>query len=69
MADHFSGLIVVLDKDVNEEDCELIVTTLKMIKGVTDVKPVTKEPLDKRIERSRIISDIKKTILEKLGEI
>lgn len=40
MTDRHSGYVVVLDKDIREDDAEAVITALKMIKGVVGVKPV-----------------------------
>lgn len=65
----YSAFVVVLDKDVGDEECSKIINTFKMIKGVIDVKPSEKEPIDRRIEKSRLVSELKKVINEKLEEI
>lgn len=40
MTDRFKGFIVHLDKDIRSDDCEEIITALKMVKRVTDVQPL-----------------------------
>lgn len=65
----YSAFVVVLDKDIGEDECAQIINTFKMIRGVIDVKPVEKEPIDRRIEKSRLISEVRKRIEEKLNEI
>ncbi|MEM5624004.1 hypothetical protein AAHB47_01495 [Bacillus wiedmannii] len=37
MGNRVNGLIVSLDSDIREEDVEVIVNAIKMIKGVQDV--------------------------------
>jgi hypothetical protein len=69
MADQLSGFIVVTETDISEVDAGEMVCALKMIKGVIDVKPVTKEPLENRVVRSRVVAEVKDIILKKLNEM
>lgn len=69
MADQLSGFTVVTEKDISETDAGEMVCALKMIKGVVDVKPITKEPLENRVVKSRVVAEIKNIILQRLNEI
>lgn len=40
MTDRISHLVVGLAEDIREDDIDQIVTALKMVKGVIDVRPV-----------------------------
>lgn len=46
MTDRYKGFVVHLDKDMREDDCEEILTALRMIKHVADVKPLIYESPD-----------------------
>ena len=45
MGSKFSGLLVTFDKDVHEDDIELRVNAVRMIKGVLSVKPIVSDPM------------------------
>ena len=64
MSEFYSGLIVVLREDVNEDGIKKIMDTINMIKGVVDVKPIEKEKTEQRIQKSRIKSEIMDAIEE-----
>lgn len=40
MTDRYKGFIVHLDKDIREDDCEEIITALRMVKRVREVEPL-----------------------------
>ena len=40
MTNRHSGYVVVLEKDIREDDAESIINAIRMVKGVLDVKPV-----------------------------
>jgi len=69
MADYFSGLTVILGDDVNEDTIKKISDTIGMIKGVIDVRPISKEPLEQRVVKSRIKEEIMATINEAVKKI
>jgi len=64
MSEFYSGLIVVLREDVNEDGIKKIMDTINMIKGVVDVKPIEKEKTEQRIQKSRLKSEIMDAIEE-----
>jgi len=37
MTDRYNALVVVLDRDIREDDAEHLINAIKMIKGVVDV--------------------------------
>ena len=39
MTDRINAFIVILDRDIREDDAEDTITALKQIKGVLSVKP------------------------------
>jgi hypothetical protein len=63
MTDRFKGFIVVLDRDVREDDAEAIVTALKMVKGVKAVTPV-ETAADDYIVAHRVKSEIERSLWE-----
>ena len=64
MSEFYSGLIVVLREDINEDGIKKIMDTINMIKGVVDVKPIEKEKTEQRIQKSRLKSEIMDAIEE-----
>ena len=40
MTDRHAGYLVVIAKDIREDDAKLTMNALRMVKGVIDVKPV-----------------------------
>jgi hypothetical protein len=40
MTDRHSGYIVILEKDIREDDAESTLNALRMVKGVSSVEPI-----------------------------
>jgi len=40
MTTRLKGFTITLEKDIREDDVEILIQTLKMIKGVVSVKPI-----------------------------
>jgi hypothetical protein len=40
VTDRHAGYLVVLDRDIREDDAEQILTALRMIRGVAEVRPI-----------------------------
>lgn len=38
MTDQYNALVVVLDRDIRDDDCQPIIDAIRMIKGVTAVE-------------------------------
>jgi hypothetical protein len=54
MTDRHSAYIVTLEKDIREDNAqESVLATLRMIRGVASVEPVTAEPFAERTARIR----------------
>ena len=68
-SDFYSGFIVVLDSDMDEEKMKMTLNTLSMIKGVIDVKPVEKEKTEQRIQKSRIKNEIMQVISDAVNKM
>ncbi len=54
------GFVVTMKDDIGEKETNEITSAIKMLRGVIDVKPVSKEPTEKRVEKSRIVTELKK---------
>lgn len=65
MTDRHSGFIVVLDKDIREDDAQPIISAIRQIKGVMDVQPIVSDPL-LHIASIRVKNDILEKIMELL---
>lgn len=46
MTDRHQGYIVILDKDIREDDSEALMTALRMVRGVISVQPVVANGAD-----------------------
>lgn len=53
MTDRHSGYVVVLDRDIREDDAEEIIRALRMIRFVADVQPVTADTAELIISTRR----------------
>ncbi len=61
MTNLYSGYIVVLEKDMREDDAESTINAIKMIKGVSSVKPIISDiniQMAKEKARSELTSKI-----------
>jgi hypothetical protein len=69
MSEFYSGLVVVLKEDIDEDGIKKIMDTMNMIKGVVDVKPIEKDKVENRIHKSRIKSEIMWVIEEAVKKL
>ena len=44
MTDRHAGYVVVLDRDIREDDAEATLNALRMVRGVIRVEPVVADP-------------------------
>jgi len=55
MTDRYSGYVVVLDKDIREDDARHVLGILRQLKGVQSVEPVVQSPesiiIERRVQR------------------
>jgi hypothetical protein len=65
VTDRYSGFIVVLDKDIREDDAENVVTALRMVKGVASVAPIPANP-QSYIAEQRVRQEITTRVWEAL---
>ncbi len=57
MTDRYHALTVILEKDIRSDDCQPLIESLKMMKGVLDVKPIVTEFKD-HMARFRIRQEL-----------
>lgn len=64
MTDRHSGYIVVLDKDIREDDAEATLRAIAQIKNVMDITPIVSDPMGK-------ISEVRarRNLLTKIYEV
>ncbi len=71
MTDRLKGYLVVLERDIREDDAEPILEALKMIKGVMEVKPYVTKSEDSILEirtKNKMIEKFYKFIEKELRE-
>jgi hypothetical protein len=64
MTDRINAFIVILDRDIREDDAEDTITALKQIKGVISVKPHVKNMSD-----SIALEQVRLELTEKLWRV
>lgn len=65
--DRHSGYIVVLDRDIREDDAqESILVALRMLKGVISVQPIVSDP-HAAVAEMRIRHQLRGAIMETLN--
>lgn len=66
MTDHYSGFLVILEKDIRDDDAQPIIDAIKQLRGVLRVEPQTSDPMLEAIgadrERVRIHDELLKVI-------
>lgn len=68
MTDRYNALIVALDKDIRDDDCETIINAIKMIKGVKDVQGNTVDA-DSFVAESRARQNVTEKLFKVIEEI
>jgi hypothetical protein len=67
MTGRHKGYVVILDRDIREDDAERIVQAIQMVKGVLDVKPIVADH-DDLVNRSRIRHELLMKVIGLLKE-
>lgn len=65
MTDRVKGLVVTLDQDIRTDDVEAIISAIRMVKYVVDVKPNVTQ-LDDHINRTRIKMELQQKLYDVL---
>lgn len=63
MSRSVKGFTITLEKDINEETIEAVVSAISMFKGVSSVKPVMSD-VDDHINRQQIKCEYRNKFLE-----
>ena len=67
MTDRYFSLVVILEKDIREDDAQAIIDAIKMIKGVLAVEPQISNP-EFRAAELRAKSEIAKKLWSILSD-
>ena len=68
MTNRVSGLVVTLDKDYRDDDVQVIIDAIKMIRGVADVQMNIVE-LNDYLNRNRVRYELEGEIYKAIGNI
>jgi len=68
VSDRIKGLLVALDKDYRDDDCQEIIDAILMIKGVRNVTTKVVSH-DDYLNRTLIKEEIRKKLLESLHDL
>lgn len=68
MTTRHRGYVVVLERDIREDDAEAVINALKMVRGVIDVKPVESN-IDAEISGVRARTEVRQKIYNVLKEL
>lgn len=69
MSNSFKGLIVILEEDHENGDREKFISSIKMIKGVSDVQPIETEGFTDILIKRRTLAAVKKAFNEAIIKI
>lgn len=67
MTDRLKGLTVTFDRNIRDDDAELIINAVLMIKGVQDVHPLVVNP-DGWVVANKARMDMRDRIMQALKE-
>lgn len=68
MTDRYNSLVVALDRDIREDDAEVIISAIKMIKGVADVTGNIVDP-DSYVAERRVLNLIQDKLYALIKEL
>ncbi len=68
MTDRYNALVVALDRDIRDDDAEVIINAIKMIKGVQDVTGNTVD-VDAYAAHSRVTSKVIDKLFETIKDL
>ena len=67
MTDRHIGYLVTLDRSIRSDDAEVIISAIKMIKGVAEVKPLI-DSWERQIAKTEAEIEIKRKLFEVFKE-
>lgn len=65
--DRFSGLVVILEDDLRDEDAQPIIAAIGQLRGVLDVRTVTSRPGLEMTLRAKIVTRLRERLEEALS--
>ena len=68
MTDRVNAFVVILDRDIREDDVEATINAINQIKGVLEVIPQTSEPIHAAVMRSRLKAELFSKLTEMIKE-
>jgi hypothetical protein len=68
MTDHHTAYIITLDKDIKEDDAEILMSALMMIKGVISVSPVISD-IQSHVAEQRANLKLKDKLINLIQEL
>lgn len=54
MTDRYNAFVVILDKDIRDDDAKPIIDAIKQLRGVLSVEPQTADPLSEYTAETRL---------------
>lgn len=64
MTDRYNSFLVILDRDIRDDDAQAILTTLKQVRGVVDVKPNISNNFEGVVGQARLANRFKTMIMD-----
>lgn len=61
MTDRHSGYLVVLKRDIREDDSEALLNAIRLIRGVERVQPIESDPMQ-QIAETRVRVELQKKL-------
>ena len=68
MTDRFNGLIVVLEKDIRDDDAQCLLDAIRMMKGVKDVTGNVVD-VDTYVTEARVRIELRNKLQQLISEI
>ncbi len=63
MTERFKGLLVTFETDVREDDLDVFINAIKLMKRVIAVKPIPSRNIDNEIAEDRVRRDLHQKLL------
>jgi len=64
MTERFSGLVVILEDDIREDDAQPLIRAIAQLRGVMEVRPVTSRPGLEMVLRERLHTRLLERIMQ-----
>lgn len=67
MTNRHSAYVVVLDHDIREDDAQVLISALRMLRGVVDVQPVVTDVSSALVANSRLKNELTRSLYHWIG--